>query len=155
MLTMEEIKKMDRAEIEKKVAELKKEYFEKKQKLLRGEHKDIAEFKKIRRTVARLLTAAQTLPPAVRAPKVKTPVEPKVAAPAEKKVEKVEKTEKKAEKKEVHEVKHETKKHEVKHETKKAEKHEPKKEHKKETKETKKKEDKKAVKKTAKKEKRK
>jgi ribosomal protein L29 len=64
MLTWEEIKKMDRAALEKKVAELKKEYFEKRQKLLRGEQKDISEFKKLKKTVARLLTFAAALPPA-------------------------------------------------------------------------------------------
>ncbi|MDR2430783.1 MAG: 50S ribosomal protein L29, partial [Candidatus Margulisbacteria bacterium] len=55
-LTLAEIKKLDADGIAKKTAELRKDYFEKKQKLLRGEHKDISEFKKIRRTIARLLT---------------------------------------------------------------------------------------------------
>ncbi|MDR2428590.1 MAG: 50S ribosomal protein L29 [Candidatus Margulisbacteria bacterium] len=76
MLTWEEIKKMDRAALEKKVAELKKEYFEKKQKLLRGEQKDISEFKKLKKTVARLLTFAATLPPVEsKAKKIEAPVE--------------------------------------------------------------------------------
>ena len=76
MLTWAEIKKMDRAALEKKVAELKKEYFEKRQKLLRGEQKDISEFKKLKKTVARLLTFAATLPPAeIRAKKIEPPAE--------------------------------------------------------------------------------
>ncbi|MDR1997336.1 MAG: 50S ribosomal protein L29 [Candidatus Margulisbacteria bacterium] len=66
MLDLQEIKKLDAAGLYKKVAELKKDYFEKKQKLLRGEHKDISEFRKIRRTIARLLTVFTALPAADR-----------------------------------------------------------------------------------------
>ena len=92
MLTWAEIKKMDRAALEKKVAELKKEYFEKKQKLLRGEQKDISEFKKLRKTVARLLTFAMTLPPAeIRAKKIETPAEKTQKKGKETKAEKPEK----------------------------------------------------------------
>jgi ribosomal protein L29 len=120
MLTWEEIKKMDRAAIEKKVAELKKEYFEKKQKLLRGEQKDISEFKKLKKTVARLLTFVVTLPPAER--KAKQAEEP--AAKTEKKD--AEKKDKKAEKSEK-ELKKETPKA-AKKETKKTEKKTAKKE---------------------------
>jgi ribosomal protein L29 len=108
MLTWEEIKKLDRAAAEKKVAELKKEYFEKKQKLLRGEQKDISEFKKLKKTVARLLTFAATLPPAeVTAKKIETPAaktekkekENKKEAKPEKEVKKEIKATKKTEKK--------------------------------------------------------
>ena len=91
MLTYEEIKKLNRSEITKKIAELKKEYFEKKQKLLRGEHKDISEFKKIKRTVARLLTMAGTLPA-----EAKVVAEKKETAPTAVETEKKEKKAKKA-----------------------------------------------------------
>ncbi|GBR75813.1 50S ribosomal protein L29P [Candidatus Termititenax persephonae] len=146
MLTLEEIRKMDRAALEQKVAELKKEYFEKKQKLLRGEHKNIAEFRQIRRTIARLLTVAQTLPPVVRERKIETGGEKKPEEPENKK-----------DKKEIKKVKPATQKeprHEAKAVKEKADK-EPKKETKKETEKAEKKPAKPAVKKTAKKEKRK
>jgi ribosomal protein L29 len=99
MLTWDEIKKLDRAEIEKKIAELKKDYFEKRQKLQRGEQKDISEFKKLKKTVARLLTFAHTLPPAeIKVKKVEAPAEKKPAVKTEK-IEKTEKAEKKVKEK--------------------------------------------------------
>ena len=105
MLTYEEIKKLNRAEIVKKISELKKDYFEKKQKLLRGEHKDISEFKKIKKTVARLLTVAATLPPEI----IKTVKEipPAAVLPEVKKAPKtvIEKKEKVVEKQEKEKIK--------------------------------------------------
>ncbi|GBR73243.1 50S ribosomal protein L29P [Candidatus Termititenax aidoneus] len=103
MLTWEEIKKMDRAAIEKKVGELKKEYFEKKQKLLRGEQKDISEFKKLKKTVARLLTFAAALPPMeikkIEATVTQTEEKGKKSKPAKEPKPETKKTEKKAVKK--------------------------------------------------------
>ncbi|GBR72413.1 50S ribosomal protein L29P [Candidatus Termititenax spirochaetophilus] len=99
MITFEEIKKLDRAGINKNVNDLKKDYFEKKQKLLRGEHKDVSEFKKIKRTIARLQTVLTTLPPEAPVKKAAAPQTEKVVEKTKKiekteKIEKIEKTEK-------------------------------------------------------------
>jgi ribosomal protein L29 len=106
MLTVEEIKKLDGAGINKKIGELKKDYFEKRQKLLRGEHKDISEFKKIKRTIARLLTILNTLPATEKAVVAKDVLPAKTGNKVEAKAEKAEKkVAKKAVKKETTEEK--------------------------------------------------
>jgi ribosomal protein L29 len=91
---MTEIKKLDPQAAAQKVAELRKEIFENRQKLIRGEFKDVSFFKKKRREIARLLSVA-----------VKNAViaVPKSTAP-KKVVEKVEKAEKVAKPKKVKEV---------------------------------------------------
>lgn len=56
ILKMEAVEKKDDAALLKEVAEIKQRLFDSKQKLLRGELKEVAVFKVLRKNIARMLT---------------------------------------------------------------------------------------------------
>lgn len=58
-MTKDELKKLDRVALENEAKLLKKEYFNLKLGMITGQVKDTAQFEKIRRQVARMLTLAR------------------------------------------------------------------------------------------------
>jgi ribosomal protein L29 len=59
MITKDELKKLDRVALENEAKSLKKEYFNLKLGMITGQVKDTAQFEKIRKQVARMLTFAR------------------------------------------------------------------------------------------------
>lgn len=59
-LEMAEIKKMDANKINKKIIDLKKEVFDHRQKLIKGELKDSSVIDKTKKNIARLSTVLST-----------------------------------------------------------------------------------------------
>jgi len=55
-MDIKEIKKLENTKKLEKIQELKKEMYENKQKLIKGELKDVSIFNKSRKTIARILT---------------------------------------------------------------------------------------------------
>jgi len=59
MIEIVEMRKLDIKELQAKILELKKEVFEKKQRIIAGEEKNIATIKQLKRNIARLYTVVQ------------------------------------------------------------------------------------------------